>query len=73
MINIREGDIIRSKKHGNWTGEVVKVHNKGYGFLISWNFKDGGHIRTWVYKDDVVLVEKKNTSRYEQAILDRTK
>lgn len=70
MQSIEVGDIIRSKTHRNWTGEVIKVHEKGHGFLISWFGATGGHIRTWAYIDDVILY-KKTTSRFQKAIADR--
>jgi hypothetical protein len=73
MSTIDVGDIIISKKHKGWKGEVVKIHEKGFGYLVSWYTPGGGHIRTWTYIDDVMLFEKVATSRYEQAILDRNK
>tara|TARA_B100001287_G_C22290452_1_gene348073 strand:- start:223 stop:444 length:222 start_codon:yes stop_codon:yes gene_type:complete len=71
MRSIEVGDIVQSKKHKNWKGEVIKIHEKGFGFLVSWYANPTGHIRTWAYIDDVILHEKVAVSRYEKAILDR--
>ena len=75
MDDIQKGDIVQSKKYQHWKGEVIRVHEKNFGYLISWFAPKGGHIRTWAYKDDVFLLQKAEpaVSRYEKAILDRQK
>ena len=73
MSNVDVGDIIISKKHKGWKGKVIRVHEKGFGYLVSWFTPGGGHIRTWTYLDDVLLYEKLSVSRYEKAIQDRKK
>jgi hypothetical protein len=75
-MEIRIGDTVQSKTHPAWVGQVVQRATGKFrrSVLIDWNQPDGGgHIRSWAYEDTVVVVTKRERSRYEKAIEDREK
>jgi len=74
-MDIRIGDFVQSKTHPAWQGHVIQKAIGKYrkSVLIEWKQPDGGHIRSWAYEDTIVVVEKRQRSRYEKAIEDREK
>lgn len=75
-MEIRVGDTVQSKAHPAWVGQVVQKAKGQFrrSVLIDWDQPDGGgHIRSWAYEDTIVVVGKRERSRYEKAIEDREK
>jgi hypothetical protein len=56
---IAVGNIVQSRLHTKWVGEVLEVTDDHRGALVSWGDPGGKYIRTWSYIDSLIPIKRK--------------